>query len=284
MALYNNIWDWKIDSQQSAPVVAKDPYDFGGGNRMVNPGAGLAPIKGLSSIAPIIDTKTLVPMTQNTASNFKNPNSGKSIYDKMMGYSKGLAAFEIGMSGISAIQALKAKPTTVTGPKMVNLQAPKIESEVESTRATIKENLGTGINTWLESSRERGFDPNRSGVGIFAEANRLMRQSSSELSMRNQDILNRGKELTAQIEGQEALANAEIMNRYIERKDAAMAADAEKRGMQLSGAVSNIGAIASRTMNDYLMTEILRSEGESDDMYYQMMMLQSLGLGSPLNP
>lgn len=309
MALYNDIWDWNIGkpvvpslSQTGTGLVPMNQNNFSA----ISPGAfapaaipSLTPNAGLSinkksvhdSWMPSSNYEPVIPRVApelNTGiAGLKtkgNPDTeyvvpGKSIYDKMAGYSKGLAAFELGMSGISALQALLAKPTTVTRPQNVNLQAPKIESEVEASRALIKENLGTGINTWLESTRERGYDPQRAGVGIFAEANRLMRQSSAELSMRNQDILNRGAELTAQIENQEAGMNAEITNRYIERRDQILAADSERRGMQLSQAVSNVGQIASRTMNDYLMIETLRKENEADNMMYEIMRLQALGLG-----
>lgn len=203
-----------------------------------------------------------------------------SIYDKMSRWSKGLGAFDLGMTAISAVQAANAKPPTVTGPKMVSLQAPKLESETEATNALIKENLGTGINTWLDSARERGIDPAKFAPGIFSQASRLMREGAVEGSKRNEDIINQQSILAADISNKETMINAELMNQYITRKDQAFAADAEKRGMQMSQAVSNVGGIASRMMNDQLMIETLKSQSESDaqytSLYNKMAMLNLL--------
>jgi len=189
---------------------------------------------------------------------------------------KGLAAFDAGASLFSAVQALNAKPTTVTAPKMISMQAPKLESGVEGANALVKENLGTSTNTWLQRSREMGFDPTRAGVGIFGQANRVMRETAVDLTMRNQDMINQQSIIAADVAGKEAMINAELTNRYIERKDQAMAMDAEKRGAQLSQAISNFGAIASRTMNNQLIIQALRMQKINADRDFALAEKQGL--------
>ena len=194
-------------------------------------------------------------------------NPPKSIYDKMRKWDAGMAGVEVAINAASAFQAINAKPTTVTAPHHVNLETPKISSDVEANLALVKENMGTAINSNIDAAKERGYDVTKYAPGLFAQAGRLMRETAGQLTGRNQDLLNQREMVNAETNNKEAMINAEMDNRYIERRDQVMAQDSAMRGQQLSQAVSNVGAISSRLMNTYMQTEMIKNQEKEDAMY-----------------
>lgn len=225
-----------------------------------------------------------------------NPNSGKAgagsnpasvsaekdtsqegdIYSQINKMSLGLAGFETVASLFGAVQSLAAKEPTVTRPKGVVFQKPRIESSVASAEAMIKENMGTGINTVIERARETGVDVSRVAPGIFGQASRAMREGAVDLSQQQQGFLNQREVAITDTVNKEAAVNAEIENQYIARKDQVLSQDSYMRGVQLSQSISNLGGIFGRVMNERLMTNILKDGQESDKMYYNMMMMNNL--------
>lgn len=206
------------------------------------------------------------------------PAAEPSIYDQMLKMSMGLAGFEAGMSLIGAAQSVFAKPTTVTRPKNISLTPPKIESNIEATRSVQKEVVGTAINTVLERGRETGTDIKKLAPGILEKTGEFYRKSSAELGNRRQDLLNQRNIAVADIKNKEILANAEIDNAFIARKDEALGRDSFMRGQQFSQSISNLGGIFGRLMNEKMMVSILRNENLKGEGYMKFAYMQSLGL------
>jgi hypothetical protein len=222
-------------------------------------------VKGDVGTPPTISGKsTVVPSTSN------------NIYDNISKKSKYLGAFETGMSLLSAAQSINASPTTVTKPRSVTLTTPKIESNVEATNALIRENLGTTVNTVLERSKELGRDPRKSTIGIIGKANEIMRRSASELGGKQQDLVNKRNLIEAETKNKETLINADIYNKHAARRDEILARDSAMRGQQLSSALSNVGGIFSRIMNDDLMINILKDQNETDALFAKARMLEAI--------
>ena len=274
----------KRSGSSYAPDVPDYSYGASISNTTIKPGVTDPLLAVKNEVENEVVTEPDVPVASWMKKPFDitRPKSSEGdIYSKMIKMSTGLAAFEGGMSLLSAAQSVFAKPTTVTKPRGVVFTKPKIESNVEATRSIISENLGKGVNTAIEAAKERGIAPNKILPGVISASGETMRRASAELSREQQDKINQGEIIGAEISNKEAAINAEINNRYIERKDQIRAADSAMRGQQLSASISGLGSIFGRVMNERLMVNILKDEKSYADMDMRMRAIEA-GITDPI--
>jgi hypothetical protein len=162
-------------------------------------------------------------------------------------------------------QALNAKAPVIPRTPVPTLETPKIESGVAGEQALIKENMGIQTNTILNNAMETGQDMNTVGPGIFANANRAMRESTAQMSKENITTVNQQSAVTAEIANKNKIAAYEGDREYQARKTDVLSKDAIMRGQQMSMAFQNIGSIGSRLMNDFMLTDLIKKGNEQDN-------------------
>lgn len=194
----------------------------------------------------------------------------KALLDKSFKFSAGSGIFDMAMTGVQLAQGITANAGDVTRNITPDLKAPKLIDTTTSAQAMIKENLATSTNTSLAYAKEHGMAPGRVATSIFANANKIMRESTVSLNDRRQQIYSQHEQAVTSVENQNAINQAADINDYRRRKEEALKEDNMRRDMQVNAAVSNFGKIGTKVAGDYLLTNILKSK--VDENFFKNLM------------
>ena len=207
----------------------------------------------------IMPTKSAVPsVSPETKPEVKTPpeeDEFKSI--RNMDYA--LSAAETGASLFQAVQAIAAKSPTVGRVAAPQITMPEFYDTTEAARAGIKENIAATTNTVLERAKEAGQYNIPMATSVLSAAATASNRGNIALSSQRQQLLNSISQLSADVQAKNAQLGYTANVEYQRRKDEIMTRDAALRSQQLSAAISNIGGISSRLMNDALYMKILKS-------------------------
>lgn len=183
-----------------------------------------------------------------------------SIVENATKIDYGLGAFETGASIFQAIQAITAKPPMVSRVPAPQINMPEFYDTTAAAQAGIKENLATTANTVLERAKETGQYNLPMATSIMSAASMASNKGNIALSQQRQTLLNQIAQTGINVESRNATLSYQAAKDYQARKDQIIMADAVRRSQQLSAAISNMGGIASRLMNDALYSKILTNK------------------------
>lgn len=224
----------------------------------------LSSVSKLAGIKPTTLSSGLTPYG-GTLPPTSTPSVKGPGMDPTMKMDLALAGVDLLGSLFMGGQALGAKPPVVPRVPVPTLETPKIESGVAGEQALIKENMGIQTNSILNNAMETGQDMNTVGPGIFANANRAMRESTAQMSKEQIDTVNKQNVANVDIENKNKMAVYAGESEYQTRKSDVLSKDSLMRGQQFSAAFQNIGTIGSRLMNDFMLTDLIKKGNEQDN-------------------
>lgn len=208
-----------------------------------------------------------------------SPTGGGGFLSKLdpaMKMDLGLAGIDLLGSLAMGIQSRTAKKPEVFRTTAPRLETPQLENGTAEAQSMIKENLGTQTNTILNNAMESGLSVNEVGPGIFANANRVMKEGSLAISKENRDINNQQSIINTETENKNKIGAYEAEKDYQTRKADVLGKDALMRGQQMSMAVQNIGSIGSRLLNDFMLTDLIKKGNESDNLWSKVATIKNM--------
>ena len=187
----------------------------------------------------------------------KTVNEPEDIFAKAMRWDYYLSGFDTLMSGFMALQSQLAKK-----PEVGRVAAPQITMKpyydtTESALAEVKKNTSSVVSTLLNRSKETGDNSLSTSSSIMAKALSYMNPAIAQLSQQRQQLVNQANTQAMNVEFQNAQLSYQNARDYINREAEIMSRDSMMRSQQFSQAISNIGGIASRLINDVLMKHMI---------------------------
>ena len=192
-----------------------------------------------------------------------------TIYDKAFKFDIGLGSLEVGASLFSAVQALNSGTPETRRTVVPTLNTPKIKDYTSEVEGSIKRNLATSVNTFLQRSKETGTNNLQSYSSIMSNANRVAADAMVRVGQQKQQVSGQNAQIEADVANRNAMMEFQANQEYNARREKILATDAINRGNQLSGAISNLGTISSRLLNDVIYKNVLNSSGNTSDSVIQ---------------